>query len=198
MFHILLISLFSYWYLSIFPFTVLQTPMPSGIVISIIAKFLSFLFITTISSFLSTISLSYWIKRSQKFFNSAFSTRPSGTCSYQFSFLFRLYFRHNFQWTILAKLCLPLHAFCDTFHFRSKYEIFFHFLLIYCARWWLGSFIYLVFHIVSSNYLLLQSTKHGFCFNFQVSFSQPVPCFFFVRCFWNFSYKLFINSFVFP
>ena len=55
----------------------------------------------------------------------------------------------------------------------------FTFLVIHSTKWRLGCFIYLVFHIVCLHCLFLRSTQHGFFFNFQVSFSQPVPCFFF-------------------
>ena len=57
MFHILLISLFSSWYLSIFSFFFSLTLMPTGIAISIMAQFLSFLFTTTISGVLLLLLL---------------------------------------------------------------------------------------------------------------------------------------------
>ena len=91
MFHILLISVFSSWYLN-FCFSFSLTLMSPGIVISIMAQLLSFNY-----GFLALISLSHWIITSHKIFTSSFSTTPSGACSYHFSLLFRLYFPHNFQ-----------------------------------------------------------------------------------------------------
>ena len=57
MFHILLISLFSFWYLSIFSFSFLLTLMSPGIAISIMTQLFLFLFTTTIFGFLALISL---------------------------------------------------------------------------------------------------------------------------------------------
>ena len=108
MFHILLISLFSSWYLSIFSLSFLLTFMSSGKAISIMTQLLSFLFTTAISGFLALISLSDWTITSHKIFTSSFSATISGECSYHFSLFFRLYFPHNFQWTILATLLLQL------------------------------------------------------------------------------------------
>ena len=51
-------------------------------------------------------------------------------------------------------------------------------------------FVYLVFHIVCSQCLFLSHTQQGFHLNFQVSFSQPFPCVYFICCFWHISYKL--------
>ena len=59
MFHILLISLFSIWYLSIFCFSFSLTLMSPGVGISIVAQLLSFLFTATTSDFLALISLSH-------------------------------------------------------------------------------------------------------------------------------------------
>ena len=97
MFHILLISIFSSWYLSIFYFSFSLTLMSPIIAISIMAQILSFLFTTTISGFLAMISPSNWIITSHKSFTSSSSTTHSGACSYHFSLLSRLYFPHNFQ-----------------------------------------------------------------------------------------------------
>ena len=91
MFHILLISVFSSWYLN-FCFSFSLTLMSPGIVISIMAQLLSFNY-----GFLALISLSHWIITSHKIFTSSFSTTPSGACSYHFSLLIRLFFPHNFQ-----------------------------------------------------------------------------------------------------
>ena len=126
-FHIFLISLFGSWYLSFFSFSFSLTLMSPCIVISIMAQLLSFSFTRTISDFLALISLSHWIITSYKIFTSSFSTTPSRACSYHFSLLFRLYFPHNFQWTILATLLrLLLYSFCANCS-HSQYEILFHF-----------------------------------------------------------------------
>ena len=55
--HVLLISLFSSWYLSNFSFSFLLTLMSWGIAMSIMAQLPSFLFSTTISGFLALISV---------------------------------------------------------------------------------------------------------------------------------------------
>ena len=116
MFHTLLISLFSSWYLSIFSFSFSLTLMSTGTAISIMAQLHSLLFTTTTSGFLDLISLSHWIITSHKIFTSSFSTTPSGACSYHFSLLIRFYFPQNFQWTILATLLwLLLYSFCANF-----------------------------------------------------------------------------------
>lgn len=65
-------------------------------------------------------------------------------------------------------------------------------------------FVYLVFHIVCSQCLFLSHTQQGFHLNFQVSFSQPFPCVYFISCFWHILYKLsthpcaFAKFFLFP
>ena len=103
--------------------------MSPGIEISIMSQLLSFLFTTTISSFLALISLSHCIITSHKSFTSSFSTTSYGASSYHFSFLCRLYFPHNFQLQLFlqhycAFSCTP---FVPTFHINSQYEILFHF-----------------------------------------------------------------------
>ena len=99
MFHILSISLFSSWYLSIFSFSFLLTLMSPGLAISVMAQLFSFLFTTVISGFLSLISVTLYheIITSHKIFTSSFSATPSGVFSYHFSLLFRLHFPYNFQ-----------------------------------------------------------------------------------------------------
>ena len=160
---------------------------------------LSVLFTTTTSDFLAFISLLQWIITFHKIFTFLFLTTPSGACSYYFSHFFRLYFPHNSNELFLqhcrafsCTLSVPI------FHIAHNMRYCFTLLVIYSTKWWLGCFIYHVFHIVCSNCLLLRVMQHGFRFNFQVSFSHPVPCSFFIHCFWHFSYKLPIHSFVFP
>ena len=115
MFHILLISPFSSWYLSIFSLSFSLTLMSPGIAISIMAQLFLFLFTTTIFGFLALTSLSHWSITYHKIFTSSFSTTPSGACSCHFP-LFRLYFPYNFQRTILATLSrLLLYSFCVNF-----------------------------------------------------------------------------------
>ena len=86
---------------------------------------------------------------------------------------------------------------CQLFTFAHNMRYCFTFLVTHSTKWWLCCFINIVFHIVCSNCLFLCSTKYGFCFNFQVSFSQPVSCFLFLCCFWHFSQKLSLYPFVF-
>ena len=83
MLHILLISLFTSRYLSVFSFSFWLILMSLGMAISIMAQLLSFLFTTTISGFLALISLSHWIITTQKIFTSSFSATPSGTCLHE-------------------------------------------------------------------------------------------------------------------
>ena len=59
--HILLIYLFSSWYISIFSFYFLLTLMSPGIAISHMVQLLSLILTTTISGFFTLISLSDWI-----------------------------------------------------------------------------------------------------------------------------------------
>ena len=123
-----MISLFNFWYLSIVYFSFSLTLMSPVIGISIMAQLLSFLFTTTICGFRALISLSHWIITSHKIFTSAFSTTPSGACSYHF---------HGFSGcishTISNELFLqhyhafPCTSFVQMFHIRLQYEILFHF-----------------------------------------------------------------------
>ena len=92
MFHILLIYFFSSWYLSIFFCSFLLTLMSPGIAISIMAQLFSFLFTTSISSFLPLISLWHWIITFHKIFTTSFSTAPSGAWSYHFFAAFQVTF----------------------------------------------------------------------------------------------------------
>ena len=55
------------------------------------------------------------------------------------------------------------------FTFAHSMKYCFNFLVTHSTKRWLGFFIYLVFHIVSSNYLSMRSTQRGFRFNFQVT-----------------------------
>ena len=84
---------------------------------------------------------------------------------------------------IVSSLVLLLFQ-LSTFTHNMRYR--FTFLVTHSTK---CCFIYLVFHIVCSNCLLLRSTQ-DFCFNFQVTFSQLVTCFFSICSFWHFSYKL--------
>ena len=83
-----------------------------------------------------------------------------------------------------------------TFVHKMRYCV--TFLGTRSTKLWLVCFIYLVLHVVCLNCLFLHSTQHCFCFKFQVSFSQPVPCFFIISYVWSFPYILSIHSFVFP
>ena len=111
MFHILLIFLFSSWYISIFSFSFSLTLYVFRYCNINYGTTSLILFTTTISGFLALISLSHWIITSIGIFTSTFSTTPSGACSYYFSLLFRFHFPRNFQWTI------------PTFHICSQYIV---------------------------------------------------------------------------
>ena len=95
MFHILLISLFSSWYFSIFFLLFLANSYVSRYRKINYAQLPSFLFTTAIYGFLSLISLSHWMITSHKI-TFSFYTTPSGAWSYHFTLLFRLYFSNNF------------------------------------------------------------------------------------------------------
>ena len=105
-------SLFSFlfkFYFSIFSISfsrILQSP---GIATSMMTHDFAFLSTKIKSGLLASITLSHWIFISQINLKSSSSTAPSGQCSYHFSFLSRLYFSHNFQWTNFATVsCLLL------------------------------------------------------------------------------------------
>ena len=109
-------SLFKFWYFSIFSISfsrILQSP---GIATSMMTH--DFVLVSTKvkSSLLASTTLSHWIFISQINLKSSFSTTPSGPCSYHFSFLSRLCFSHNFQWTNFATAsCLLLCSRCASF-----------------------------------------------------------------------------------
>ena len=103
MFHILLISVFSSWYLSIFYFSFSLTLMFPGIEISIMAQLVSFLFTTTISGFLALISLSHWIITSHKISTSSFLT----TTLEHVHTVFKLYFPHQFLMNYSCNIIVP-------------------------------------------------------------------------------------------
>ena len=74
------------------------------------------------SGLLASMTLSYWIFLSQINLISSPSTATSGQCSYHFSFLSRLCFSHNFQWTNFATVsCLLLYPRCASFCSHISY-----------------------------------------------------------------------------
>ena len=105
-------------------------------------------------------------------------------------------FLMNFSCNIIVPS--PLLLLCRLFTFAHNVKYCFTFLVTHSTKSWLGCFIYLVFHKVSSNFQPMCSTQRGFGFTFQVTFSQPVPCFFFICCFWLLFFKHSIHYFVFP
>ena len=144
MFHILLISVFSFWYFSIFSFSFLLTLKAPGMAISIMAQILSFLFTTIVSVFLALASISHWIMTSHKIFTTSFSTTPSGACSYYFSLLFRLCFP-QFPLNYSCNIIMPCTTFVPTFYISSQYEILFHFSCHTFYKVVISCFIFLVF-----------------------------------------------------
>ena len=175
MFHSLLISLLSSWYLSTFSLTL----MSLGIAISIMAQLFPFLFTTTISGSLVLISQSHWIITSHKIFTSSFSATSSRACSYHFLLHF-LRISH----TICNELFLQHYrAFSSTPFATIFYIGWQYFLVKHRTKWWLDCFVYLLLHIFCSNCLFLRGKQQGFRFKFHISFSQPVPRSFFICCF---------------
>ena len=195
MFHVLLISLLSSWCLSVFSFF-FQSYLSRFSNINYGTTSLILIHCNNIgfSCLDLCVVLDHNIPQSLHFliFNNM------GACSYHFSLLFRLYFPHTFQWTIPATLlCLILYSFCANFSHLLTMRYCFAVLVTHSANWWLELFyLSCVSHSLLELPVLAQHTI-WLCFNFQVSFSQPVPCFFFICCFWDLSYKLSIHSFVF-
>ena len=109
-------SHFKFWYFSTFSISfscILQSP---GIATSMMTHDFAFLLTKINSGLLVSITLSHWIFISQINLTSSSSTTPSGQCSYHFSFLSRLCFSHNFQWTNFATVsCLLLYSRCASF-----------------------------------------------------------------------------------
>ena len=70
----------------------------------LIIHLFSFLLTTMLSGLLTSKTLLHWMFISQSSFTSPFSTTPSSTCSYHFSFLSSWCNSHNFQCIILATL----------------------------------------------------------------------------------------------
>ena len=92
---------------SIFSSRTLQSP---GIATSMMTHDFAFLLTKIKSDLFASITLSHWIFISQINLTSSSSTAPSGQCSHYFSFLSRLCFSHNFQWTNFATVsCLLLY-----------------------------------------------------------------------------------------
>ena len=84
---------------------------------SIIMQLLSSLFTATMTCFLPSTFLSHCFITSHNMFTSLFSIALSGICTHHLSSLSRLYFPHNFQFTILVTLsCFLLYT------FRSKFS----------------------------------------------------------------------------
>ena len=76
-------------------------------------------------------------------------------------------FLMNYACNIIVPSLVLLLCYLFTFAHNMKYC--FNFPVTHSTKRWLGFFIYLVFHIVSSNCLSMRSTQHGFRFNFQVT-----------------------------
>ena len=118
-------SLFNFWYFPIFSISfscILQSP---GIATPMMTYDFAFLSTKIKSGLLASITLSHWIFISQISLTSSSSTAPSGQCSYHFSFLSRLCFSHNFQWTNFATVSSLL--------LYSRYASFLHSHIICCT-----------------------------------------------------------------
>ena len=118
-------SFFKFWYFSIFSIyfsRILQSP---GIATSMMTHDFAFLSIKIKSGLLASVTLSHWIFISQTDLTSSSSTAPQLKCSYNFSFLSRLCFSPNFQWTNFETVsCLLLY---------SRWASFLHSHIICCT-----------------------------------------------------------------
>ena len=136
MFHILLISHFSSWYLSICSFSFSLILMSPCIAISIMPQLLSFLITTTISGFLALIFLTHWIEHPTKSSLFQFQKHLLGHVHTIFHFFSGCIF-HTISNELLlqyyrALFCIP---FVPTFHICSQYGYIFTFLVIHSTKW---------------------------------------------------------------
>ena len=192
MFHILLILLISFFssrYFSIFVFSFFTN--------SYVSRYSSISYGTT--SFILVhynniwfpcldlcITLDHSIQQNLHFFvfsNTIWNMLISFFTSFQVVFPTQFPMKYSFN-VIVVSFVLLL---CQLFTSAHNMKNYFPFLVTHCTKWWFGCFTYLAFHIVCSNCLFLGGTQHGFTFKLQFSFYQPVPCFFFIHCLWNFS-----------
>ena len=103
-------SFFKFWYFSIFSISLSCILQSRGIATSMMTHNFAFLSTKIKSGLLASTTLSHWIFISHINPTSWSSTTPSGQCSYHLSFLSRLCFSHNFQWTNFATVtCLLLY-----------------------------------------------------------------------------------------
>ena len=165
-------------------------------------QLLSSLFTATMTCFLPSTFLSHCFITSHNMFTSLFSIALSGICTHHLSSLSRLYFPHNFQFTILVTLsCFLLYTYCSKFsHWLTIESLCFSFHT--SALWWINSFINLVFDLVGSDDLFLSCTQQSFSFNFQngILMAFRIQCFRFMFCLISFqtihTFKPSIHSFV--
>ena len=174
MFHSLLISLLSSWYLSTFSLTL----MSLGIAISIMAQLFPFLFTTTISGSLASISQSHWIITSHKIFTSSFSATSSRACSYHFLLHF-LRISH----TICNELFLQHYRAFSSSPFAPIFYIDWQYFLVkHRTKWWLDCFIYFCFtyfvrivcSCVANSKFSVSNFVSAFLSQFHVPFSSVV------------------------
>ena len=149
-------------------------------------QLVSFLFNTTIPGFLDlSITLDHNIPQNVYLFifcNTSWSMFIPFFTSFQI--VFPRQFPTNYFCNIIAPSLVLL--LCQLFTFAHNMRYCYTFVVTHSTNLWFGCSICLLFHIVFSNWLFLRSTQHGFRFNFQVSYFQPVPCFFFI-CFFGIS-----------
>ena len=170
--HILLISLFSPWYISIFFFSFLLTVMSPSIAISMMAQLLSFLFTTIIwfPCFDHSVIFDHKIPQNLHFiFKNTF-----WSMFIPFFTFFQFVFPTIFQWTILATLsCLLLYSFCTpfepTFHIHSQYEVLINFLV---TKTFLSHFY--LFHLLFLAFIISQTVHTFFCFSIVPSFPSSI------------------------
>ena len=137
MFHILLIFLFSSWYLSIFSSSFLLTLMSPGVAISNMAQLFSFLFTTTISGFLALISLSHWIITSYKIFTSSFFINTFWSMFILFFTSLQVVFSTQFPMNYTCNIIVPslVLLLCQLFTFAHNMRHCFIFLVTHSTRW---------------------------------------------------------------
>ena len=89
---------------------------PPSIATSMMKHDFAFLSTKVKSGLLASITLAHWVFISQINLTLSSFTAYSGKCSYHFSFLSRLCFLHNFQWTNFATASfILLYSRCASF-----------------------------------------------------------------------------------
>ena len=141
---------------------------------SSIKQLFASLLMHAISGRLSSITLSVLIGKSHKILHPSFSSTESGTCSYRLSLNSRWNFLHSSQWIFFATLsCLFLYWFFSRLGQALMMCVTLStFLLQSPQRRSFTGLVNAILHWISSNSLLLCSTKETFSLPFQLSFPR--------------------------